>query len=260
MSDPRRWTSGEACLEDKVVWLTGATGGLGRVLAGGAARAGAQVVLTSRTDSEIHRLTDVLEPEGLSALGLAASVTDVAVVGALVEQILATEGRLDVLINCAGVSPAYIRSESLDDALWRNVIDTNLSGAFYCAQAAGRVMLQAGAGSIVNVSSVHGHVAGPRLAAYAASKGALEALTRTLAVEWADRGVRVNAVAPGYFAAGVAEPLLTTRWREPILARVPMGRFAHADELVGAVMFLAGESSSYVTGTTIFVDGGWTAQ
>jgi|SRR5579884_1612299 len=121
-------------------------------------------------------------------------------------------------------------------------------------------MLRQGGGSIIAISSVHGSVGMERLAAYAASKGGVEMLMRTLALEWARHGVRVNTLAPGYFRTSMSEPLLISRWEERIRAAVPMGRFGDCEEVVGAVLFLASDASAYVTGTTLFVDGGWTAQ
>jgi NAD(P)-dependent dehydrogenase (short-subunit alcohol dehydrogenase family) len=247
-------------LEGRVAWLTGASGGLGVALAHGLAAAGATVVLTSRSAPALEQLAGELEACGHRALALPISVSDPGAVGSAVVSIVERFGRLDALVHAAGISPSFSRSESLGDEEWRTILDVNLSGAFYCSREAGRVMLERDGGAIVHVSSVHARSAGPRLAAYAASKGGLEALTRTLAVEWAGRNVRVNAVAPGYFAAGVAEPLLASRWRDQVLAGVPMRRFGEPPELVGAVVFLASDASAYVTGTTITVDGGWMAQ
>lgn len=169
-------------------------------------------------------------------------------------------GRLDVLVNSAGISPAFKGAELIEDEEWRQIVDVNLSGAFFCCRETGRLMLQQGSGSIVNISSVHGSVGGARLAAYAATKGGVEALTRTLAVEWAGRGVRVNAVAPGYFETEMTAGLRRGRWRQWLLERIPAGRFGLPEQLVPAVLFLATDASSYGTGATLFVDGGWTAQ
>jgi NAD(P)-dependent dehydrogenase (short-subunit alcohol dehydrogenase family) len=142
-----------------------------------------------------------------------------------------------------------------------DVLDVNLSGPLRCAQAVLPLMEGAGGGSIVNVSSVHGSSAHERLAAYAASKAALEMLTRTLALEWCEKGIRVNAVAPGYLETDMTAGLRAhDRWRSSLLERIPMNRFGDPAEVAGAVVFLASSASSYVTGATLAVDGGWLAR
>jgi NAD(P)-dependent dehydrogenase (short-subunit alcohol dehydrogenase family) len=249
-------------LEGKVAWVTGAGRGLGRAIAAGLSRFGASVAVTARTDSELLSLKEELEREDGSreVLVLPGSVSSLDDVTAMVERLVGDRGGVDVLVHSAGISPTFSRTENLEQESWREVLDVNLSGCFYCCQAAGRVMLQRGAGSIVNISSVHGTVGLERLAAYAASKGGIDALTRALAVEWADRGVRVNSLAPGYFRTALSEPLLSSRWHDRFIKAIPMGRFGESDQLVGAAVFLASDASSYVTGSTLYVDGGWTAQ
>ena len=169
-------------------------------------------------------------------------------------------GSLDILVNCAGVSPTFARAEEVSDEDWTHVLDVNLTGTFLCARAAARLMLASEGGSIVNVASIHAKVGMARLAAYSASKGGTEALTRTLALEWADRGIRVNSVAPGYFATEMTEGLRGhDRWRSTLLNRIPLQRFGEPDELVPAVLFLVSDAARYITGSTLSVDGGWTA-
>jgi NAD(P)-dependent dehydrogenase (short-subunit alcohol dehydrogenase family) len=249
-------------LEGKVAWVTGAGRGLGRAIAAGLSRFGASVAVTARTDSELLSLKEELEGEDgtREVLVLPGSVSSLDDVTAMVERLVGERGGVDVLVHSAGISPTFSPTENLEQESWREVLDVNLSGCFYCCQAAGRVMLQRGAGSIVNISSVHGTVGLERLAAYAASKGGMEALTRALAVEWADRGVRVNSLAPGYFRTALSEPLLSSRWHDRFMKAIPMSRFGESDQLVGAAVFLASDASSYVTGSTLYVDGGWTAQ
>ncbi|HZV48522.1 MAG TPA: SDR family oxidoreductase [Candidatus Dormibacteraeota bacterium] len=248
-------------LGDKVVWVTGAGRGLGRAIARGLAAAGAQLVLTSRSEAELWRVRGELqETQATEVLIEPGSVVSAADVRAIVDRSMRRFGRLDVLVHCAGISPIFKPSENVEDDEWSEIIDTNLTGTFYCCREAGRVMLRQGSGSIIAVSSVHGSVGMERLAAYTASKGGVEMLTRTLALEWARYGVRVNALAPGYFRTPMSEPLLNSRWGERIRAAVPMDRFGDCEELVGAALFLASDASTYVTGTTLFVDGGWTAR
>jgi NAD(P)-dependent dehydrogenase (short-subunit alcohol dehydrogenase family) len=242
------------------VWVTGASRGLGHAIALGFADAGADVALTARSQGAVDEVADEVRRRGGRALSVPGSVADPDMAVRAVAEIEHAWGGLDVLVSCAGISPTFTRAELVEDDDWREVIDVNVTGTFLCARAAGRLMLRAGSGSIINVSSVHGRAAGERLAAYAASKGAVDALTRTLAVEWAERGVRVNALVPGYFETDLTEGLRSSdRWRSRLLDRTPLRRFGVPDELVGAALFLASDCAGYMTGAAITVDGGWTA-
>ncbi|MEV7981775.1 SDR family oxidoreductase [Streptomyces sp. NPDC086519] len=250
----------ELRLDGRTVWVTGAGKGLGRAIAVALSQAGATVAVTARTAADLEELESELTDHGGKVLVLPGSVADSAAVRETVERIAATTGRLDALVNCAGISPHFTRSEKVTDAAWHQVVDVNLAGTFYCCREAGKVMLEQRSGSIVNVSSVHASTGFERIAAYAASKGGVEALTRALAVEWAERGVRVNALAPGYFHTGLSSGLLDSRWGERIVSGTPLGRVGDATELGGAAVFLASDASRFVTGTTVTVDGGWTAR
>ncbi|MFC9641815.1 SDR family NAD(P)-dependent oxidoreductase [Streptomyces mirabilis] len=251
--------NGELRLDGRTAWVTGAGKGLGRAIAVALSQAGASVAVTARTASDLERLEVERAEHGGKVLVLPGSVDDSAAVRTMVERIQAWSGRLDAVINCAGISPHFTRSERTTDEDWRQVLDVNLQGTFYCCREAGKVMLEQRSGSIVNVSSVHARTGFERIAAYAASKGGVEALTKALAVEWADRGVRVNALAPGYFHTDLSSGLLDSRWGERIVRGTPMGRVGSAEELGGAAVFLASDASRFVTGTTLTVDGGWTA-
>ncbi|MER6081789.1 3-oxoacyl-ACP reductase family protein [Streptomyces sp. NPDC001833] len=246
-------------LDGRTAWVTGAGKGLGRAIAVALAQAGATVAVTARTASDLETLESELTGHGGKVLVLPGSVADSAAVRETAGRIAERTGRLDVLVNCAGISPHFTRSEKVTDQDWRQVVDVNLAGTFYCCREAGKVMLEQRSGSIVNVSSVHASTGFERIAAYAASKGGVEALTRALAVEWADRGVRVNALAPGYFHTDLSSGLLDSRWGERIVGGTPLGRVGDATELGGAAVFLASDASRFVTGTTLTVDGGWTA-
>lgn len=245
-------------LEGRTVWVTGAGKGLGRAIADGMVRAGARVAATARTCVDLEKLADELAPLGTVDV-VPAAVDDPAAVEAAVEAILARTGRLDAVVNAAGISPVFVRSERLTDADWQRVLRTNLDGTFHVCRAAGRAMLEGGSGSIVNVTSIHARTGFERIAAYAASKGAIEALSRTLAVEWAGRGVRVNCLAPGYVPTELSSGLLDSARGEGILARIPMGRTGLPSEVAGAAVFLVSDASGYTTGSTITADGGWTA-
>lgn len=250
----------ELRLDRRTVWVTGAGKGLGRAIAVALSQAGATVAVTARTATDLERLESELATHGGKVLVVPGSVADSAAVRDMVERITGWAGRLDAVVNCAGISPHFTRSEKVTDQDWQQVIDVNLQGTFYCCREAGKVMLAQRSGSIVNVSSVHARTGFERIAAYAASKGGVEALTRALAVEWADRGVRVNSLAPGYFQTDLSSGLLDSRWGERIVRDTPLGRVGDADELGGAAVFLASDASRFVTGTTLTVDGGWTAR
>jgi NAD(P)-dependent dehydrogenase (short-subunit alcohol dehydrogenase family) len=225
----------------------------------GLAACGADVAVTSRSEAALADVASDVVEKGAQVLTVPASVEDPDAVAGAADRIRAAWGGLDVLVNCAGISPVFTGAETLDVTTWRAVIDTNLTGAFLCCREAAALMLEGDGGSIVNVSSIHATAGMPRLVAYSASKGAVEAMTRTLALEWAPRGVRVNAVAPGYFETEMTEGLRASpRWRADLLGRIPLGRFGRPAELVPAVLFLA-SAGEYVTGTTLVVDGGWTA-
>jgi NAD(P)-dependent dehydrogenase (short-subunit alcohol dehydrogenase family) len=244
-------------LTGKVAVVTGAGRGIGRAIAEGLARHGAHVVLTGRTEATLA--------ETAAAIGDAASVqvADVARetdVLALRDAVLARGGRIDVLVNNAGINPIFrgIDRISLED--WQSIIDINLTGTFLCCKHLGEVMVTQSAGSIINISSVAGHVGLLRSVPYCASKGGVEMMTRALALDWAKRGVRVNTLAPGWVDTDLTHGLLEhdTHGRR-LLDHTPMGRFATPGDMVGAAVFLASDASAYMTGQSLLIDGGWTA-
>jgi NAD(P)-dependent dehydrogenase (short-subunit alcohol dehydrogenase family) len=225
------------------------------------AGAGAEVLLTARNQAALEQLADMIRNAGGVAEVVSGSVTNPADIAAAVDAADRRWGRLDVLVNNAGVGSSYRRAAGVTDDEFTKVVGTNLTGAFACCRAAFPLLERAGASSVVNVSSVHGHVGGARLAAYAASKGGLELLTRSLALEWAGAGVRVNSIAPGYLATEMTAGLRGhEQLAAELLARVPMRRFGEPSEIAAAVLFLASDAASYVTGATLLADGGWTAQ
>lgn len=242
-------------LTGKVAWVTGAGKGLGRAIAEALAGAGATIAITSRTSEDL----DKLAADVGTAHVLPGSVSEPGFAADCVSEIVQRFGKLDVVVTAAGISPSFRRSEDSTDADWANVIDVNLTGTYYCARAAGRRMLEQGSGSIITISSVHARTGFDRIAAYAASKGGVEALSRVLAVEWAPRGVRVNVLAPGYFHTDLSEGLVTSKWGERLLANIPQNRIASPPELGGAAVYLASDAATYTTGSTLVVDGGWTA-
>jgi NAD(P)-dependent dehydrogenase (short-subunit alcohol dehydrogenase family) len=247
-------------LAGKVAWVTGAGRGLGRAIALGLGQAGANVALTSRTTDDLMSLKAAITAGDREAVVIPGSVTQAHTMQAAADEVVASFGRLDILVNSAGISSSFARAEDVSIEVLQSIIEVNLVGTFICCREAGRSMLASGGGSIINISSVLAKSGFGRLSAYAASKGGVESMTRALAVEWAGRGVRVNCVAPGYFTTPLSEPmLLNDRLRQSVIDRTPMGRIGDPSELVGMVTFLASNAASFVTGATFAVDGGWTA-
>ncbi len=247
-------------LDGRVAVVTGASSGMGVTMAETLARAGARVVLAARREDRLAEVAERIEKAGGEAAVVACDVARDDEVDALVGATLARFGPPDVLVANAGfttVVPA--EDQTLDD--WRGQIDVNLSGVFLCCQRFGRVMLERGRGSIVNVASVLGLVGSGQIhqAAYAASKGGVVNLTRELAAQWARRGVRVNALAPGWFPTEMTGDMFgderSLKWMR---SRTPMGRGGELEELAGPLLFLASDASTFVTGQILAVDGGWT--
>lgn len=244
-------------LTGRVAWVTGAGKGIGKAVATALNEAGARTALTARTLHDLDELAHELDGDTLI---LPAAVDDDEQVDECARSIEQTWGSIDILVNCAGISPTFKRTETVTTAEWRTILNVNLDGTFFCCRAASRSMLAQHSGSIINVSSVHGTSGFPRIGPYAASKGGIEALTRVLAVEWAEHGVRVNTLAPGYFHTNLSQPLMHSRWAETIRSAIPTNRLGETSELAGAAVFLASDAANYVTGTTLYVDGGWTAR
>lgn len=245
-------------LEGRVAWVTGAGRGLGRAAAKGLAAAGVRVALTSRSAEDLENVSEEIGPD--QALVLPGSVSNSGQMTRAASDVVNKWGTLDILVNMAGINPSVVDSDRVSDKDWQDVLDVNLTGTFYCCRAVAPVMLAAGSGSIINVSSIHASVGVPRMPAYAATKGGVEALTRALAVEWAASEIRVNCLAPGYFLTPLTNRYLESRNKGAVLSSIPMGRVGDPPEIMGAVLFLASSQSSYVTGSTLTIDGGWTAQ
>jgi NAD(P)-dependent dehydrogenase (short-subunit alcohol dehydrogenase family) len=243
-------------LKGRTALVTGSSRGIGLAVARAMAAAGARVVLNSRDPDAVRAAA---EQVGNGAVGLAADLGSPAGAARLVEGALDALGSLDILVNNAGMAMAA-ESIELSAADWQRTIDVDLSAVFYCAQAAGRHMLQRGSGAIVNISSVQAFTPLARRVAYAASKAGVIGVTKALAVEWAP-AVRVNAVAPGYVATQMVEELVQAGRvnAEAIAARTPMRRMAQPEEIAAAVVFLASDAAGYITGETLMVDGGWTS-
>jgi NAD(P)-dependent dehydrogenase (short-subunit alcohol dehydrogenase family) len=245
-------------LTGRVAVVIGGTSGIGRAIVRGLAKAGADVVPTGRRAELIEVVAKEVEGFGRRTVRQPVDVGDRQGLGHLRDRVIADLGKVDILINCAGRTKRMPTIDMNEDD-WNAIMETNLTGTLRACQVFGRHMLAQKYGRIINIASLSSFVALFEVAAYAASKAAVASLTKSLAIEWAPHGVTVNAIAPGVFRTDLNAGLLdgTDRGRE-FLTRTPMKRFGQLDELAGAAVFLASDAASYVTGHTIYVDGGLT--
>jgi NAD(P)-dependent dehydrogenase (short-subunit alcohol dehydrogenase family) len=246
-------------LTGKVAVVIGGTSGIGRAIALGLAEAGADVVPTSRRLEQIETTAREIRERGRRTLEMVSDVTDKASLQKVLDACLETFGKVDILVNSAGKTK---RAPTVDfsDEDWNDIMETNLTGTLRTCQVFGHHMLERGYGRIINIASLSSFVALYEVAAYAASKAAVASLTKSLAIEWATRGVNVNAIAPGVFRTALNEKLLdeTARGQE-FLLRTPTKRFGKIEELAGAAVFLASDAASFITGEVLVVDGGFLA-
>jgi NAD(P)-dependent dehydrogenase (short-subunit alcohol dehydrogenase family) len=247
-------------LEGKVAIVTGASKGIGKGIAERYAQEGATVVLASRSMDLLTAAAADIAAKGGKALALEVDVSRYESIEKLVDRTVAHFGRLDIMVNNAGISMA-VPSEELAPQDWERALATDLSGLFYGCQLAARRMIPQGGGCIINITSVYGLVAAPGRVAYCASKAAANMLTKVLAVEWAKKNVRVNAIAPGYIRTELVQGVID-KGMLPLGAiekRTPMGRIGEVAELLGMAVHLASEESKFMTGSIINIDGGWEA-
>jgi 2-deoxy-D-gluconate 3-dehydrogenase len=248
-------------LHGQVALVSGGGGGLGHPIAVGLAAAGATVVVADLALDRAEAVAVEIVATGRRALALALDVTRVDSVQAVADRVLADYGRIDILVNAHGVTKR-IDAVAFAEADWDQIIAVNLKGTFLCCQIVGRAMIDQGRGSIINLASIGGLVGLAGSVAYCASKGGVVQLTRTLGVEWAALGVRVNAIAPSSFNTPMVQRVLAAEpaYRERVVSKIPLGRIAEPAEIVGTVVYLASAASAMVTGAVLPVDGGYTAQ
>jgi NAD(P)-dependent dehydrogenase (short-subunit alcohol dehydrogenase family) len=246
-------------LKGKTAVVVGGTSGIGRAIALGLAHAGADVIATGRRPEQVKAIAAEIEAVGCRSLSMTLDVNEKASLENLLSAVLEAFGKVDILVNSAGRIKRGPTIES-SESDWHEILDTNLMGVLRACQIFGRNMLQKGYGRIINITSLNAFVALHEVAAYAASKAAVQSLTRSLAVEWAGRGVCVNAIAPGVFPTALNSELLQgTAQGQELLMRTPMKRFGNAEEVVGAAIVLASDAASFMTGSVVIVDGGFLA-
>jgi NAD(P)-dependent dehydrogenase (short-subunit alcohol dehydrogenase family) len=249
------WINSEMTLTGKTAVVIGGTLGIGRALALGLAAAGADVVATSRSNAGVDGVAAEIETLGRRTLRSVSDVTARESIVQLRDAVLAQFGKVDILVNCAGTTR---RVPTLDctEEMWNSIMEVNLTGTLRACQIFGAAMLKRGGGCILNIASMATFVAFHEVAAYGASKAAVGSLTKSLAVEWARQGVRVNAIAPGIFPTALNRSLLESPRGHELLMRTPMGRFGNVEELVGAAVYLCSDAASFTTGHILVVDGG----
>jgi NAD(P)-dependent dehydrogenase (short-subunit alcohol dehydrogenase family) len=247
-------------LKGKTAIVTGASRGIGEAIAKGFAKAGADLILVSRNRAALEKVAKEIDGVGRKALPIAADIGAADEIQRAVDAALKTFPRIDILVNNAGISPVLKRAEELALKEWEEILRVNLTGTFLFCQAVGKTMIQQGGGKIINMVSVGAVVGFPRQVGYCATKGGILQLTKVLALDWARFNIQVNAIGPSYLETDLTQGMRESKViSESLLRRTPMGRFGKPEEVVGAALYLASDASSYVTGQTLFVDGGWLA-
>ncbi len=246
-------------LEGKVAMVTGSTRGMGEATAMALAKAGADVAVCGRNKADLERVPSAIQDLGRNSAGFSLEVTSKESIRRGFDQIMAHFGKVDILVNNAGTNYRVSVLEYPEEE-WDKIININLKGYFLVAQAVVPQMLERGYGKVINMSSILGKIGLPHQLAYASSKGGVDQMTKIMAIEWAKGGVRVNAIGPTYFETEMVAQIRNDPERFNFInQRTPMGRWGHLPELEGIVIFLASPASDFITGQTIYIDGGWTA-
>jgi gluconate 5-dehydrogenase len=246
-------------LDGKVAVVTGGSRGFGKAMALGLADAGADVVVASRTQADLDTVAEEIKAKGRKALAISTDTTDKDSIKNLAAKTIEEFGKIDILVNNAGQG-TNVPFLNMTEEQWDQIINVNLKGYFLCTQVIGGFMFKAKSGRIINISSAMGSYPLPFLTHYAASKGGINAFTKCLAQEWANRGITVNAIAPSYFETDInKDSMANEAISKLIMSKTPLNRWGKVEDLVGLVVFLASDASSYMTGSVIPVDGGWSA-
>jgi len=246
-------------LSGKAAVVTGAGRGIGRYMALALARYGADVVLCSRTLSELEQVRGEVEALGRKALVAPTDVGRIAEIERMTEMAVERFGRIDILVNNAGINIPQWAEEATEEA-WDRIMNVNVKGVFFCAQAVGKVMIRQKKGKIINISSQSGTIGLIKRSAYCSSKGAVNQLTRVLALEWGKHNICVNALAPTFVETPMTRPMLEEKsFRDYVMGNIVLGRLCKPEDLTGGLIFLASAASDMVTGHILHIDGGWTA-
>lgn len=244
---------------DKIVLVTGGSRGIGRAAVRRFCEAGATCIIVSRHEAGCQNYVTELVSAGFSASGIAADVSKVSDIKKMVNSAIEKYGRIDVLVNSAGVNIRKLSVEYSEEE-WDYIININLKGSYFSCVEVGKHMVSQGSGAIINIASLQSHITLPRLSIYAASKAGIKQFTKGLANEWAQAGVRINSISPAFIATPLVEKVVQdAAWRQIIDSRTPMKRLGTPEEVADLIIFLASSRSSYITGTDITIDGGWTA-
>lgn len=247
-------------LDGKVALVTGASKGIGEAIARGLAEFGAQVVVCSRKQAAVDEVAQAMREQGLAATGLAANIGNLEDARALIHKTLEIYGRLDILVNNAAVNPVFGPIQFTDERAFNKIVDVNLKGPFELSKHAHTAMRAQGGGSIINISSIGGLTPEPMLGIYSVSKAGLISLTKAMAQDWGQDGVRVNVICPGLIQTKFSAALWQTdAIRERFVEQVPLKRIGQPDDLVGLAVFLASDAAAYCTGAVFMVDGGYLA-
>jgi NAD(P)-dependent dehydrogenase (short-subunit alcohol dehydrogenase family) len=247
-------------LTGKVALVTGGSRGLGYGIALAFAQAGANVIVASRSLDDLEKVSEEISSLGRRSLSLPLDIRSPGRIKEGILKAVDTLGRIDILMNNAGRGGRAL-AEEVEEHLWDDIMDTNLKGMYFCGQAVAKVMIRQGGGKIINMSSVLGRVALRQTSVYSASKAAIIQITRSWALEWAKYKICVNAIAPAFIETELTKPTFSSEtFQKEVLEKIPLERYGKVEDITGSAIFLASKASDYITGQTLFIDGGWLTQ